>query len=333
MADGPPGDLLPRLGLGLGVGLGLGLRFGLGIYPHPHPHPHPHPRTNPDPTLPPRPILERTATCNNVGSAGNTGSAQPSPAQPPPLELPSTAPGANTAPGASTAPGGAAPAGGERAPARFVAAEAAADAAADAAAAAAPAAPQSAPAAVAAATVAQPAAVAVAATSATVDDSGTACATGEIVIEELARPLYRCDGASDEQLEIINEYALRRIGPPSSVFVLDPTRGWLIECCEPLTAKALSLVWTQAGAEAAFRRLTAAKETLLDDAARDAQVDEVRSGSVRRGDWECDARESLCRQTEVLRPQIRTCCICLCPCYTPVGTHVLHMTLYAVQYP
>ena len=25
MADGPPGDLLPRLGLGLGVGLGLGL--------------------------------------------------------------------------------------------------------------------------------------------------------------------------------------------------------------------------------------------------------------------------------------------------------------------
>ena len=55
-------------------------------------------------------------------------------------------------------------------------------------------------------------------------------------------------------------------------------------------------VWTRAGSHAAFLRLMAAKQTLLDDAKRAAHVDEIRSGLVRRGDWECDAREALWRQ-------------------------------------
>ena len=60
-------------------------------------------------------------------------------------------------------------------------------------------------------------------------------------------------------------------------------------------------IWTRAGSEAAFLRLQAAKKTLLDDAACAAHVDEIRSGLVRRGDWECEARESL--KKEVLRNQ------------------------------
>ena len=63
-------------------------------------------------------------------------------------------------------------------------------------------------------------------------------------------------------------------------------------------------VWTRAGSKAAFRRLVAARETLLDDAARAAHVDEIRRGSVRRGNWECDARKSL-KEEVLLKQQIQ----------------------------
>ena len=62
--------------------------------------------------------------------------------------------------------------------------------------------------------------------------------------------------------------------------------------------------WIRAGASAAFQRLTAAKETLLDEAARAAHVDEIRNGSVRRGKWECDAREAL-KEEDLRKQQIQ----------------------------
>ena len=63
-------------------------------------------------------------------------------------------------------------------------------------------------------------------------------------------------------------------------------------------------VWIRAGSKAAFQRLEAAKETLLDDAARAAHVDEIRNGSVRRGKWECDAREAL-KEEDLRKQQIQ----------------------------
>ena len=64
-------------------------------------------------------------------------------------------------------------------------------------------------------------------------DDSAICVTDEIVIKVLDRPVYRRANADvDEPLEIINEYALRRVGSPSSVFVLDPSAGRLVECCD-----------------------------------------------------------------------------------------------------
>ena len=52
-------------------------------------------------------------------------------------------------------------------------------------------------------------------------------------------------------------------------------------------------IWDRAGSAAALVRLSKAKEVLLDDASRAAHIDEIYSNSVRRGDWECDARKAL----------------------------------------
>jgi serine/threonine protein kinase/S1-C subfamily serine protease len=100
---------------------------------------------------------------------------------------------------------------------------------------------------------------------------------------------------------------------------------------EPLTPKPPPADWTQAGSTEAARRLTAAKETLLDHAACAAHVDDIRSGSVRRGDWECDAREAL-KEEDRRKEQVQKGLWCVVPSAALRWERELGRGFYGVVY-